>query len=520
MALVPVKNVGQYGVNRDLSVHELPINVWTDAQNIRFLDGYARPSYGTTNIYSGTPNPVYHVMPVTVAGVRTWLLGLANSIYSVVEPGTYTDLTRASGGAYTATINSWTSTMLGGIPILNNGTDAPQQWLLTGKCTDLSNWPASTTCASIRAFKNLLVAVDVTKSGTRYPYMVKWSHPADPGSVPSSWDITDATKDAGEFDLSDGYDYIVDCLGLRDSLIVYKQQSVWRLDYIGGVFVLRSQKVLGTSGAMNKNCIVEIDGQHAVLTNMDVVIHDGQQATSILDKQSRRYLFDNIDETYRGRCFVFKNPFFNEIYFCYPSMGHTACNKAMVWNWVERTVTFRDLDTAIGITHAAHGPVDVTTLTAWSNDSDAWSSDTTAWNQPAVVPDVSRVLLAINNSKLLLLDSGYTQNSVGYDSYIERAGLSFDAPNKMKMVTRIYPRISGAAGTVIWVYVASMDTPYDTPNYQTGIAFYTIGTTVSCDFFITGRYFAIKFYGGSTIGTGLNWRLDSFDVEVKIVGDW
>ena len=36
MTIVRVTGVGQYGVNKDLSRHELPINVWTDARNIRF----------------------------------------------------------------------------------------------------------------------------------------------------------------------------------------------------------------------------------------------------------------------------------------------------------------------------------------------------------------------------------------------------------------------------------------------------------------------------------------------------
>ena len=39
--------------------------------------------------------------------------------------------------------------------------------------------------------QNYLIALDLTKSGTRYPHMVKWSAAADPGTVPASWDETD-----------------------------------------------------------------------------------------------------------------------------------------------------------------------------------------------------------------------------------------------------------------------------------------------------------------------------------------
>ena len=133
MAFVPVKQVGQFGVNRDLSTSELPINAWTDCQNIRFLDGSAYQFYGHGEIYAGTAVEPYHVLPVTVGGVKYWLYAGANKIYQVGAPGgviTHTNITRQTASVdvdYTATRNKWTSTVLGGIPILNNGVDAPQQ---------------------------------------------------------------------------------------------------------------------------------------------------------------------------------------------------------------------------------------------------------------------------------------------------------------------------------------------------------------------------------------------------------
>lgn len=512
---VPVKQVGQYGVNRDLSQHELPINVWTDALNIRFLDGLANQTYGHNEIYASPSITPYFVMPVTVAGVRYWIYAGATKIYTVAVPGgtiTHTDVSRAAGGAYAATRNSWMGTVLGGLPVLNNGIDEPQYWLLNGLFLRLANWPATTYCKSMRSFKNMLVALNVTKTATLYPYMVKWSHPADPGTIPTTWDITDATKDAGELDLAEGYDAIVDGLALRDSLVIYKQQSVWRLDYIGGVFVVKAQKVLGTSGAMNKNCIVEIDGQHFVLTNMDVVIHDGQQATSVIDKQSRRYLFQNIDETYKERCFVAKNPYLNEIFVCYPEAGQTVCTKAMVWNWVDRTVTFRALPS---INHMAAGALDRSSTGTWTTAVGTWADQVGNWGTPAYSPDLARVLMAPDTTKLYLLDETATFAGTAISSFMERRGLAFDAPDKTKLISRIFPRITGTDGLTVLVYVGSADDPYENPTYGDAIT-YTIGTTVSCDTFCTGRYMAVKFASG----TASVWRLDSYDIEVKVQGTW
>ncbi|MFM9928210.1 hypothetical protein VLK31_34945 [Variovorax sp. H27-G14] len=514
MPIVRIGPAGQYGINADVSQHELPPNVWTGSNNIRFIDGSAAQFYGYGEAYAGTPVVPLHVLPVTVAGVRGWIYASDKKIY-LVQGTTHTNITRQTSSVdvdYTATRNAWTSTVLGGVPILNNGIDPPQQWLLTGKASVLSAWPANTTCAVMRAYKNSLIALDVTKAGVRYPYMVKWSHPADPGTVPVTWDPADITKEAGEFDLSEGYDYIVDALPLRSSLVVYKESSVWRLDYVGGTFIYNASKVLGTSGALNRNCIVEIDGMHFVLTGSDVVVHDGQQATSVLDKQARRFLFRSIDSQLTGRCFVFKNPYFNEVYVCYPQAGDSSITRAMVWNWVDKTVTFRDMP---NINHAAHGSVDADSQQSWDSDTNSWDSDITAWNAPANTPDRARVLMASDDQKLYLLDASANFGLNAPTSWLERRGLSFDAPQNMKTIRGIRPRISGTTGQTVMVSVGHSSEASAEPVYQPAVPF-VIGSGVSADLFDTGRYMAIKF----SSGTALQWKLDSFDVDVMQAGSW
>lgn len=519
--IINVKNCGAMGVIDDLSNHELPIEAWTDARNVRFLDGYAHQAGGHSQAY-GTPSVVpYHVLPVIIGGVRYWIYASLAKIYAVTitaGAAVHTNLTRQTAGNdvdYAATANSWTSTVLGGIPILNPGNtaDPPQQWDLNtaNNFAALSNWPASTYCKSLRAYKNFLVALNVTKTTTNYPYMVKWSHPADPGAVPSSWDPTDATKDAGEFDLADGYDQIVDGAALRDSLMIYKENSVWRLDFTGGAYVHRASKVMGTSGAMNRNCIAEIDGYHIVLTTNDIVIHDGVQARSVLDKMTRRWLFNNMDSDNQGRAFVFKNPYFNEVFVCYPSVGSTIPDAAIVYNYNDKTVSKRTLPS---IHHANFGQVDNSLAGTWASDPDPWSSDLTLWNGGENVPNISRVLMASNDTKLFMLDASSSFDGVQNDWYLERRGLSFGTPEKIKLVKGIRPRISGNTGDNITVKIGSQDDPFETPTYTSMT--HTIGETVRNNCLVAGRYIAVRFEDG----TAYNSRIDSYDLEIEELGNW
>lgn len=513
MSLIKVPAVGQYGVNRDLSTHELPINVWTNANNIRFVDGMAAQVEGYKDLYPSPAVTPLHVLPVDVLGVRTWIYAGINKIYTVINGAVHTNVTRQTASVdvnYNAVRNGWTSSVLGGIPILNNNADAPQQWLLTGKFTALTNWPAATFARAMRTYKNSLVALNITKAGVNYPYMVKWSHPAEAGTVPSTWDIADATKDAGEFDLSEGYDVIVDGLPLRDSLIIYKQSSIWRMDYTGGVFVYRFQKIVGNQGMMARNCAVEVNGQHFVFSNSDCIVHDGQTAVSIIDKQTRKDLFAQIDAVRADQCFVFIDYNYNEVFACYPVLGSTTCTRALVWNFIDKTVSFRDLPT---LNHAAIGPVDDTAARTWDTAIGTWDSRVSPWDASSASLNRTLSVMASDATKLYLLDGDATNAGVAITSFLERKGLSLGEPENQKLIRGIRPRIYGS-GT-IYVSIGYGNTPYAEPTYNAPVLF-NIGTTVSVDSMCTGRYMSVKFSSGSSN----DWRLDSYDIDVQKSGSW
>jgi len=527
MPMLPVPNAGSVGVIRDLSQHELPQNAWTDASNIRFLDGYCYQFYGHGQVY-GTPSvvPFYTAPAIGIDGTRYWIYAGEKKIYVTYITGgvaTHTNITRQTAGNdvdYSGVRNAWTSTSLSGIPILNPGNkiDPPQRWSLNPaqRAQMLDNWPSSTYCKSMRAYKVFLVALGVTTAGGDFPYMVKWSTSADPGAVPSTWDPTDATELAGQVDLAEGGDQIVDGWTLGDSLIIYKELSTWRMNFIGGQDVMGFQKIFGDSGVLNRNCVVEIkvDGApalHFVLTKDDVIVHNGSVITQVLDKQARRALFQDMDAEATDKTFVFKNPFLNEVFVCYPSIGSSVPNKALVWNYKDRTVSYRTIP---NLNHANFGSVDNTLNGTWDADGDPWSADLTAWNGPDFTPNAARVMMASNDTKFYLLDSSASFDGLRPVSYLERVGLSLGSDERRKLIRGIRPRITGNTGDTVIVKIGVQENAYEAPVYTSMT--YTIGQTIQCDCLVSGRYCAIRFEGG----TAYNWRLDSYDLDVTGAGKW
>lgn len=361
MAIVPIKDLGQYGVHADQLAGELAPNVFSSGQNVRFRNGYAERVGGETEAFAAPSVTPYWLTAYVSTTTRFWVHAGRTAVY-VDDGTTRTDIT---GTAPTGGVDDrWTGGSFSGVLVVNNGVDVPQYWggNTANNLATLTGWDANWRAESLRPFKNFLLALNVTKSGTKYPHMVKWSDAAAPGSIPSSWDEADATKLAGEQDLAETADLIVDGEQLGDIFVVYKERSRWGIQFIGGNDVFRFFRLPGDDGLLAREQIAVVPQGHVFMTAGDVKIHSGGNAESILDGRMRRYIFDQIDSENYGRSFLAVQPQTQEVWICFPSAGNEACNMAVIWNWRDNTLGSRELNQA---TFGASGllPPSVTSAT-------------------------------------------------------------------------------------------------------------------------------------------------------------
>ncbi len=237
-----IRNAGKYGIIKDLKPWELPAEAWSAGQNVRSIDGSMEKFLGSSSTGLGTPTAA----PVALLAYRNttnyfWIYAAGTApnvtdIY-VTDGMTHKELTNAGADYLGDTDDIWTGLVFGGIPIMNNGIDPPQSWdgdfAAANRFVNLANWPGSTECGAMRGFKQFLIAMNITKNGNEFPRMVKWSHSAGANAVPTSWDETDASKDAGEFELQDSTGHIVDGLAGGEIFYLYKDDAIWGMQYIG-----------------------------------------------------------------------------------------------------------------------------------------------------------------------------------------------------------------------------------------------------------------------------------------------
>jgi hypothetical protein len=506
MSLASIKDCGQ-GINADLTPEELGTGFWSASQNMRFADGYATRFRGTKQVFATPTVTPYYLMPYAVTSSRYWVHAGLTSVFA--DDGT--TRTNITGTALTGAIDDrFTGGTLNGVMVLNNGVDKPRFWGGTGLLADLTGWGATHKCAVLRPFKNFLIALDIIKGAIRYPHMVKWSDIAVPGAIPTSWDETNPALDAGENDLAETPDLLVDCLPLGDVNIVYKERSMYAMTYIGAPYIFRFQRLPGDVGMLARGCAVATPVGHVVLTAGDVIVHAGQGSASIANAVMRDYIFKNINATYYKRAFVTSNPQKNEVWVCFPFGDSAACNMAAVWNWVSKVWSVRTL---VNVTYGASGQISIaSTSTTWS-DADSWQSDATSWNENEYSPAEARLMLCHSTPLISLSDTGTSDFGAPINASMERIGIHLDTPQIVKTVRAIYPRIDGPTGSVVNIQVGSSMTADAAAVWQTPVPF-TVGVDQKIDSFASGRYLAVCFGAGDYPG----WRMRSFDIEYTNAG--
>lgn len=509
MPIIIIPKVGEYGVIKDQPPHELPINAWSDAANIRFRENGAERFKGEKSPFTAPSVTPYWLQQYNQGTKRLWVHAGTSALY-VDDGASRSNITPASppsGGID----DRWTGGVLNGVLIANNGINVPISWGGTGVAVNLVNWPSTLRAAVLRPYKNVAVALDITKSSTRYQHMVKWSHPAVPGALPSSYDETDVTKLAGETEqLSEDPSLPVDMLQLGDSNIIYKEASMWSMTPTGDSQVFRFQRLPGSAGALTRGCIANTDVGHVVLTPGDVVLHNGQGPKSIITGVLRRWIFNQIDSTNRKRSFVVANPSANEVWICFPELGKQACTLAAVWNWTTGAWAIRPLN---NVTFGAVGQIDYSILSTWAASGDTWADASSAWNQDELSPAQSRLLTTHSTPAIRAVDVSATFDGSVFTSRLERIGLAFDAPDRVKLLKRVWPRIDAAVGTRLQIQVGGTN-DIETPVVWGAPVTYVVGSTTKADVFASGRFLAIRFQSLDN----QPWRIRSYDLDVQTMG--
>lgn len=494
------------GLAPDQVNYNLPDGVFSDARNVRFRDDSAEKVKGTQAVFGSLSSTAIWANSIGDGTTSYWIYGNEAVLYAT-DGTTHSQVSTTS---YNAPVNlGYTGGEFNGFQILNDTIVAPQSWVpgLSNKVRDLVNWPASTFCKVIRPFGQFLVAMRITQGAVYNPRLLRWSDAAAFGSLPPSWDYTDPTNLSGITELGHSEDEIVDGKSLRDSFIIYKQASTFLMQPIGFPDVFAFRELFTEAGMLTENCVAAFRQNHFVLTDHDVIVHDGSGAESVAEKRIRRAIFNTIAPDKFQRTFVVQNRRERQIWICVTESGSNFPNLAWVWSIADNSWHAQELGGQFA--YADEGIVIGTNLTI---DGLVGSIDdlTGTIDEYSFTPFARRLVLWNGAAKQAVqTDTGETFAGTTISCYLERAnmGLTRDV-GTIKRIRRIFPKIIGTAGDTFVIRVGARSVIDGTVNYS-GPFNFTIGSDYKIDCRVSGRWISLRM----ETSVDNTWRLSGFDVE-------
>jgi len=533
MPVVDVDDLASIGQVNDIAPYMLPPEAWTLAENIRYEKNSPTVMAGWAQVF-GTPGVAPHfALPVKTPSQTWWLYTSLTKGY-VFDGVSHTNITRQTASVdvdYTANgTENWNGIVFGGVPILNNGVDVPQYWANYSTATKLAalpNWTSTLRAKTIRSFNSYLVAFNITDAGTIYPHLVQWSNPASPGTVPTSWAYGNPATEGGRKDLPDvNSGEILDAMQLGAVMFIYKERSIWKMTYIGGQYIFGWDTFLADVGILAPRCVCydPTGTRHVVVTQDDIIIHNGNTPNSILTDKQRVTLFNAINRDEIHTAFLFLNKAKDEVWFCYPEPGQTQPSRAMIWN---AKAGRGAISYASGITfrNAVLGDVEGAAEEIWSDGTDTWSEDTGPWSQ---IFRQKIILSSPANTKFYQLDSGSTRDGATFTATLQREDLGLIGRKRdggpvndfknMKMVDSVWPKLTGAPIRVRVGFRDFIDGPLTWQDYTTfnpAIDMW-VNTIVNETLPGSGRAVSVEF---SSV-TSTVWRLDGYSMNVHVIGPY
>lgn len=287
------------GAAPDPFPQDAPAAAWNSVENVFFRNGESIRAGGDLAVFPAEAAPPLTLQYTELFGTPYWIYATAAGVF-VTDGVTRSDIT-PSGWSAPVADEVFTSCVIGGLVVVNGSARDPVWWpgLASTPCEPLPGWPSGGRCLAMRTHKSFLFAVGRLDFS---PNFIAWSSAADPGAVPDEW-TPSASNLAGFLTLSPGVDPCLEARTLRDSLLVYKGESVWSLDFVADTSVVfQARKLFSHTGIAGTKAIAGDHQRHVYIDRMgDIFATDGTMAQSILDGLAQRFFYAELAERPQGR---------------------------------------------------------------------------------------------------------------------------------------------------------------------------------------------------------------------------
>lgn len=505
------------GVLSDLPPLAVPDEFYTAARDIVFRDSAER--VGGLETLFGVPlfPPSHLVFSFDATEAPVWLYPGVAGIGVYREP-LHSDITPLSFNSPTR-VNPWTSGLLNGVPVINNISSVPWFWGrdVAVAMQDLPDWPANRRAGFMRPYKFHLIAGNIDEAGVLLQDQVLFSDAAPPGSIPQFWTPAPDNQ-AGSTELSYTGGEVIDGLPLRGSFIIYKDTSTYVMDFVGGSQVMQQRLLFPEIGMLTRNCGAALGNAHYILTDGDVIRHDGQVVKSIADGVVRRAIFDNVSGENIRNAFVVSDAAEGEVWFCMALEGSVFPNVAFIYNVLRDRWSARDL--LEEPQHIAVGSYRLTVADeSWDADPEAWDVDNTSWDSGGPRVDFYQLLEGVPDpapGSFEAVDGQFSRNGEPVTAELRKEKIRLAGPSQVTLVKAVWLETRGTPGSELLVSVAGTLAEGESDVYGPEVS-YIIGTDEKVDVYSLGRFHSVRIRSDDPL-LPAPWELAAWRLEYEVRG--
>lgn len=270
--------------------------------------------------------------------------------------------------------------------IFTNNVDQPKYYD-GNKCEDLPNLPSGgdVQCKAVALYYNYLILIGTTEGGTAYPQRIRWCDTGDP----TDW----SSGNAGTLDFYDTEDFLLAGVILGPYLILYRERSIIRLEYIGADDKLFDfDTVVTGEGLLSHDTIVDLGDSHIFPGNANVYRYQGGFDIDPIGNEIYYEIFGvdgSLIPSQRNKALAFYVEELDEIWFFYPAEGDTfPTHLARFRNDIE-SWTLRRLSVAV----SGFGFYQLDSSRTWQELVGNWTEQTYKWNSNTLLANAPTTLL-------------------------------------------------------------------------------------------------------------------------------
>jgi hypothetical protein len=408
-----------------------------NAKNILFTKGqcYKRPGYTTlgaalSTVTNPCGTPMQLVEYEAIDGTKT-LICLTTTRQFKWNGTTWTDITGAS--VWTGTEDNPIDYVIGQsdqgvLLVITNGVDSPKYWSGSGNfalMSSLAGWdyPSGLTyAATVAIYNGYLVFGNVSEGGVANPQLIAWSDSTNW----AEW----LAGNAGAIRPVDTVGPIRKLQVLGDRLMIYADDSIGNLVYVGGDIIFASERLVQQTRLVSPRAIVDVGTYHFLLDKENVQLYDGTRSTRAIGTNLHPTYRDRISAEYRNRAWGFLDKQKNQVYFAVPT-GSTSQEIYMLEydTYDVSNLAWTYLSYASRIT--AMGFYTRTATEVWDDTVNAasWDSDAGIWDQGSDVKGFPQKVFADSAGQVYLADdTTFNDNSTVVDAYWD--SMDFTVPQQ------------------------------------------------------------------------------------------